>query len=99
MSRSSVKGTTVGIFKLFIERYFHPPQKIVVVLHALVQGVVFLDYRYITGMIKITPFIVTVDDDQSHPISFSYRKPASVEGNHSVAWIAHDNRVEGIGNM
>ena len=43
MSRSSVKGTTVGIFKVFIERSLHPPQEIVVVFHALIQGVLFLD--------------------------------------------------------
>ena len=44
MSRSSIKGTTVGIFKVFIERYLHPPLEIVVVLHALVRGVLFPDY-------------------------------------------------------
>ena len=43
MYRSSIKGDIVGIFKVFIERYLHSPQKIVVVLHALVQGVLFLD--------------------------------------------------------
>ena len=33
----------MGLFKVFIERSLHPPQEIVVVLHALVQGVLFLD--------------------------------------------------------
>jgi len=41
---------------------------------------------------------VTVDDNQSHPVSLSYRKPASVEGNHSMAWIPHENCVARIWN-
>ena len=79
----------MGIFKVFIERYLHPPQKIVVVLHALICGVLFLDdgcIELITGddAIFLMRESCSINDARNSSISPLYIINTSNNYKHSI---------------